>query len=110
MKIKLTIKRVLTVATLLVLYITPAPFIIVKARPSETIILGSFDLERGGDNSFEFGSFFEQARASLNSNFPEISFSSFQELTTTSVITVNILLLSTSKTNFTIISPLSESE
>lgn len=88
----------------------PISFAPVEARSLDGIVLGGFDLERGEGNSFEFGDFFEQARASLNSNFPEISFTSFRELTTTSVITANILLLSTSKSNFTIISPLSQSE
>jgi hypothetical protein len=74
-------------------------------------VIGGFDLLRGGDGgSIQYGSYFDQGRISIGVNFPDVSYASFSSLTAGSLSGVDILLLSSVKSNNTAITPLNTSE
>lgn len=61
--------------------------------PQSRFVIGGFDLSRANTLSFPEGNLFDQARASLLDNFPQVSFSSFPTLTSEALGRVNTLIL-----------------
>jgi hypothetical protein len=63
------------------------------------LTIGSFNQARSANLSLKSGSYFEQARASLTSRFPQIQVVEFQELTPSTLNGVDILFLSVGNAN-----------
>jgi hypothetical protein len=81
-----------------------------NCSPPSTSTIAGFDLSRGGSASFELGSYFSEARASLIDNFPEVSLTSLSYLTNGDLLGINMVILCCLKSNTSYIEPLTESE
>ena len=77
---------------------------------ASTFVVGGFDNSRGGILSFQTGVFFDDARASLSTNFPGASLNSFPTLTPAALAGVDVLILVSANGSQTTIVPLSAAE
>lgn len=82
-----------------------------RNEPAAAFVIGGFDFTRGGDGgSIQYGSFFDQARASIALNLPAASFVSFPTLTSTTLAGVDVIVLTSAFHNYGAVSPLSAAE
>jgi len=89
-------------------YITPL-FIILASHPISASVqqqIGSLDTTRAGNFSFVNGQYFDQARASLVSNFSEVTLTSTTNITPEFLETVNVFILGAANSCCTAITPL----
>ncbi len=77
---------------------------------SDSFVVGGFDTSRGGSYSFPSGTFLNQARASLSTNFPGVSFVETSTLTPAALAAVNVLIVSSASSNYSHITPLTGAE
>lgn len=77
---------------------------------TDPFVVGGFDASRGGFYSFPSGTFLNQARSSLTTNFPGVSFVEFSTLTPAALAGVDVLVISSASSNTSHVTPLSTAE
>jgi hypothetical protein len=83
---------------------------VIAADANDAFVIGGWDLARADLGSFADGGFFEEARASLATNFPNASLTSFNTLSATSLGGVDVVILPTGVRNGNPITPLTQAE
>lgn len=81
-----------------------------ESASASAFVVGGFDNSRSGGLSLQTGNSFDEARASLNTNFPGATLNSFPALTSAALAGVDVLIVSSATAGHSHIVPLSAAE